>query len=137
MNVFFTNTSSGSFGKKAAEIYMPIEAIIKSEFSERDYGAGLREWFLMFVLLSPETPGHGAPERVMYKKKAKDLDLRLNLDFEKFKTGDSESRRQLIVGCMLRSLDIMVDKKIPDFDAESLRSDFSAIAAKEGWKPEF
>lgn len=133
MNVFFTNTATGSFGNKASAIYMPMEALIKAEICDKDYGVGLREWFLMFVLLSPNTPGHNAPERVMYKKNTKDLDQRLNVDFEAFKAGSTEVRQQLLYTCMLRSLDLMAEKKIPDFDAAALKVDVEAIAVNEGW----
>ncbi len=133
MDVFFTSTASGSLGKQASSIYMQMESRLKRALAQKNYGPGLPEWFLMFVILSPDTPGRGAPERVMFKKKTKELDLRLNVDFEAFKKGDEVERRELLYDCMLRSLDLMATKKIPDFDAVALKADVEAIAAKEGW----
>lgn len=134
MDIFFTSTATGSLGKKASEIYMQMEAYMKPVLADKDYGPGLPEWFLMFVILSPETPGRGAPERVLYKKKTKELDMRLNVDFDAFKSGDSDERQKLLYSCMLRSLELMAGKKIPDFNAAALKADIEAIAAEEGWR---
>lgn len=133
MDVFFTSSSTGSLGQKAEDIYFPMEKVLNERLADKDYGSGLSSWFLLFVIFSPDTPGHDAPERVLYKKKSKDLDMRLNVDFAAFKAGDTEARRALLYACMLRSLDLMAEKKIPDFDAPALKSDVEAIAAAEGW----
>jgi hypothetical protein len=98
-----------------------------------DYGDGISQWFLMFVILKPGSQGSDAPERVMYKKKSKELDMRLNVDFAAFKSGSDQARQQLLYSCMLRSLDLMAEKKIPQFDAVALKTDVEAVAVKEGW----
>lgn len=120
-------------GDKASAIYYPMDQKLKARLQDKHYGSGLSQWFLMFVINSPNVPGHDAPERVMYKKKSKELDMRLNVDFAAFKAGDEGTRRKLLYECMLRSLDLMAAKKIPDFDAAALKADFERIAAEEGW----
>lgn len=131
MDVFFTSYAEGSLGKKANGIYYPMAQLLKDRLS--DYGPGLSQWFLMYVILGPKSQGHDAPERVLYKKKSNELDMRLNVDFDAFKAGDEHMRRKLLYDCMLRSLDLMAEKKIPDFDTDALKADFLIIAAKEGW----
>ena len=120
MDVFFTSFTEGSIGDKASAIYYPTDQTLKEELCDKNYGSGLSQWFLMFVINSSRMQGYDAPERVMYKKKSKELDMRLKIDFESFKQGDEAVRRKLLYSCMLRSLDLMAQKNIPNFDALAL-----------------
>ena len=100
MDVFFTSFAEGSMGDKASEIYYPMDQKLNQELSNKDYGSGLSQWFLMFVITSSRVPGHDAPERVMYKKKPKELDMRLKVDFDSFNEGDEAVRKKLLYRCM-------------------------------------
>lgn len=131
MDVFFTSYAEGSLGNKANAIYYPMAQLLKERLG--DYGTGLSTWFLMFVILGPKSQGAGGPERVLYKKKSNELDMRLNVDFERFKSGDEATRRAVLYECMLRSLDLMAGKKIADLDVAALKADVEKIAASEGW----
>jgi hypothetical protein len=133
MDVFFTTFAEGSLGEKAQEIYYPFSQRLKDHLKDRDYGPGLPQWFLMFVIIGPKTPGHDAPDRVLYKRKANELDMRLRLDFQAFKSGDRPQRQALLLDCMLRSLDLMAKKKVQNFDAAALKPDFEDFARKAGW----
>lgn len=108
--------------------------MLETHLGKKDYGTGLLDWFLAFVILGPQTPGRGASERVLWKKKSRELDMRLNVEFEAFKRGSEVERRNLLVACMRRSLDLMESKKIPDFDVIALKHDFEQIVADEGWE---
>jgi hypothetical protein len=134
MNVFFTTVASGSLGTKADRIYFPINQILNTRLEDKRYGDGLPQWFLLFSILSPQAPGHDAPERVLWKKTKRELDMRLTVDCEAFKRGDEQERRNLLVACMRRSLDLMEGKKIPDFDVKALKRDFEQIVVEEGWE---
>ena len=132
MDVFFTSVADGSLGSKANAIYYPMGLLLKERLG--NYGDGLGQWFLMFVILGPKSSGHDAPERVLWKKKARELDMRLRVDFEAFKRGSEAERRALLVACMRRSLDLMERKKIADLDTATLKADFERIVAEEGWE---
>ncbi len=77
--------------------------------------------------------GHDAPERVRYEKGKKVFELRLHLSNEAFRQADEAGRRALVVECMMRSLDLIEAKKLPDFDIKSLKADVAAIVHEEGW----
>lgn len=111
MEFFFTSITSGSLGIHAEKIYLPIQEVLETRLGEKDYGTGMLDWFLAFVILAPQTPGRGASERVLWKKKSNELDMRLNVDFEAFKRGNEAERRNLLVACMRRSLELMEGKK--------------------------
>ena len=132
MNVFFTCVGQGSLGSKADKIYYPIQQVLKSRLG--DYGDGLSQWFLLFSILGPGVPGHDAPERVLWKKKTRDLDMRLVVDFDMFKRGSEAERRNMLIACMRRSLELIEAKNIPNFNILALKNDFEQIVADEGWE---
>lgn len=133
MDIFFTSIAEGKLGNDLTRIYMPMNTVLKERLAGRDYGSGLRLWFLMFVLVSPGFPGADGKERVMYKKKDRSSDLRLFLDFAAFKAGDAAMRQSLVYDCILRSLHLLAAKKIPDFDIAALTADVEAIGVEQGW----
>jgi hypothetical protein len=59
VNVFFTGVAQGSLGDKANRVYYPMEGVLKEKLG--NYGDGLSQWFLLFVILGPGVPGHDAP----------------------------------------------------------------------------
>lgn len=133
MDVFFTSCAEGSLGTKANEIYYPMAQILNERFSTNHYGDGLKQWFLMFVILGDKSQGSDHPERKMYKKKSSELDMRLNVEFDAFKKGGTQQRTYLLYQCMKRSLDIMEEKNIPDLDVSALKADFDKVAEEQGW----
>lgn len=133
MDIFFTSVSHGKLGRQLNEIYMPMNRVLKERLGQKDYGPGLNKWFLLFGMLPSDFDGHDAPERILYKKKDKVFDLRLHLSNEAFRQADEAGRKALVVECMMRSLDLIEAKKIPDFDIQALKSDVAAVAKEEGW----
>ena len=133
MEVFFTSYSHGKLGRQLNELYMPINRRLSELLDDKDYGSGLTSWFLMFIMVPADVPGANDSERVLYKKKDKTGDLRLHLSNEDFRAADETGRRALVVACIMRSLDLLAKKKIPDFNIAALTADVQAIAEAEGW----
>lgn len=137
MRVFFTSTQSFGEGKDAPDLYMRMDALLNERLADRDYGAGLDCWFLMFVFLREEEPGERGRERTLYKRKANELDLRLFADHEAWRraraSGDDAERYRLLYDVARRSFDIMREKRIADFDVDAFERDVEEIAAEQGW----
>ncbi|MGX5722949.1 Imm44 family immunity protein [Shinella zoogloeoides] len=133
MNIFFTSVAHGKLGRLLNEIYMPMNRVLTQRLGPKDYGPGLVKWFLLFIMLPPAFGGPDSPERVRYEKRNKATDLRLHVSNEAFRQADEAGRRALVVECMMRSLDLIEAKKLPDFDIQSLKADVASIAREEGW----
>lgn len=133
MDIFFTSFTEGKVGNDIARIYMPMNTLLKQRLQDRDYGPGLRMWFLLFVIVSPGFPGADDKERVLYKKKDRSVDLRLFIDYAAYQAANAQGRQRLVCDCVLRSLVLIADKNIPDFDIAALSADIRAIAAEQGW----
>ena len=54
MDVFFTSFTEGAIGDKASAIYYTIGQLLNKELSDKNYGNGLSEGFLMFVIKRPK-----------------------------------------------------------------------------------
>lgn len=133
MDIFFTSVSHGKLGRLLNEIYMPLNRVLTQRLGPKDYGPGVIKWFLMFGMLPAGFDGYDAPERARYEKRNKVFELRLHLSNEAFRRADEAGRKVLVVDCMMRSLDLIEAKKLPDFDIKSLKADVAAIAREEGW----
>ncbi|WP_197035237.1 Imm44 family immunity protein [Oceanivirga salmonicida] len=77
---------------------------------------------------------HEYIERTIYSKKKKDMDFRLQIDYEEFDNTDDLGRQRLIYEMLDRSLDILLEKKKLPLDAiEELRADVKEVAKEQGW----
>lgn len=133
MDVFFTSYSDADLGEDLNQIYMSLEGRLSAALKDRDYGPGLVSWFLMFIMVPPSSRAANDPERVLYKKKDKAIDLRLHLDYGRFAQADAAGRQALVFATARRSLELIAAKKIPDFDAARLIANVEALATAEGW----
>ena len=132
MKIFFTSEASGSYGEKANIIYSHMSKILSKRLESEDYGSGLSEWFLIFIIMGGKLD-LGYKERTKYSKKNQEIDFRLRIDFDSFKKGNTKQRTYLLYECMKRSLDIMEEKKIPNFNISRLKVDFETISEEQGW----
>lgn len=135
MDIFFTSFTEGKTGSDIARIYMPMNTLLTRRLAGRDYGAGLKSWFLMFVIVTPGFPGADDKERVLYKKKDRSIDQRLFIDPAAYKAADAQGRQGLVYDCMLRALALIAARNIADFDIAALTADIQAIGAEQGWAP--
>lgn len=133
MDIFFTSVAHGKLGRQLNEIYMLMNRVLKERLGRKNYGPGLKKWFLLFGMLPADFDGHDSPERIRFEKKSRVFDLRLHLPNEAFRQADEAGRKALVVQCIMRSLDLIEAKKIPDFDIQALKVDVAAIARQEGW----
>ena len=66
MEVMLTTWADGSLAPKANSLYTPINRILNERLG--NYGEGLQDWLLMFIILHKKSLGHDGPERVLFKK---------------------------------------------------------------------
>ena len=109
-----------------------IEQEANKTLADRDYGDGVKEWAFIPIMLPPEIEDQ-FPERFKYHKSDKSVEFRLRIDLQAFKAGNEATHKSLITEALLRSLDILDQKKVPNFDHHRLREDFLAIAKDHNW----
>ncbi|MFC7677816.1 Imm44 family immunity protein [Paenibacillus sp. GCM10028914] len=105
--------------------------VIKSEIDEkmklledRSYGDKVEQLSLIPIIVHKDLLEEGFfKERVMYKKKDKDTDIRLQIDHQTFKNADKETKRLLVINNIVNSVRALGLKLMSGFDAASLERD--------------
>lgn len=126
---------SGEVWHEIAEAFrfarFEIEAKVNEWLADRDYGSGLVE--LAFIpMVTP--PGIGYPnERKLFRRRERQLECRLKLDYPDFASGSPSRQRQLVVAGILRCLEIARSKRIPEFETDRLITEFRRFATEQGW----
>ena len=103
-----------------------IESSINQHIEYVDYGDGVKCWDLVLVIFS-----EGGNEYFRFKKKTKETDIQLCIDYEEFKNGNSLKKQSLIYDALLNSIDIMQDKSIKDLDFVLLKKDILKLRNKK------
>lgn len=131
MNVFFTSVAHGKLGRELVETYRTLNHLLSERLAQKDYGEGAKKWFLLFGMLPKPFLTKETTEIIRFSKKSKTFDHRLTLSNDAFHKADSAGRKALVIETIMRSLDLMEKKNIPDFDAKALKADVEAILAEE------
>ncbi len=127
--------TSGEVMSDIAEPYRfarkDVEQALNASVASEDYGAGVTEWALIYIIMDEDDPAY--PEVRRYKKRTGVVEFRLKVDHQAFKEGDALTQRKLLAAAILRSLDLSGELKISDFDAERFKRDLVQALTKKEW----
>ena len=135
MEVFFTSLESFGEGKRAADLYVPMNKLLSERLADRSYGSALdgSGWFLMFVFQGQDGPMPRGAERTLYQRKSAGIDFRLHADSAAWRSADAEERRRLLYDVIRRTFDVLREKQIPGVDVDAFERDVDAVAREAGW----
>ena len=106
-----------------------LEAVLKKCIEGKDYGEGVKLWAYIAIILNNETdPYYSEVKR--YRKKKKEIEFRLKISHREFLEGCCETHLRLLSQSVLRSLELMKDMRIKDFDLDSLTADVTQCLSK-------
>lgn len=88
------------------------------------YGSDIEIWGLI-TILRPKIP-EGWGEVVKYHPEDRSAEFRLIIDYDQFKAASAERQVQMLVGSILRSIDLFPSLKVNGFDIERFRRDILA-----------
>lgn len=130
MKFFMSSESDGrydDFEEPLRIISNEIEDTIKPFIEERSYGEDVTDISIISVIIKPDLAKEGwFKERVLFKRKAKDADLRLRIDYDKFVKGNDETKRLLLIDNIMKSIE-KLSVKTKDFDSKKLQEDILSI----------
>jgi hypothetical protein len=66
-------------------------------------------------------------ERKLIKRKSREADIRLQIDYDRFLSADKEMRRKLIIKNIIDSIRVVGQKAKKDFNGERLEKDILGI----------
>lgn len=118
---------SGEIQGDIDEIYREIRNDIGEKLKplrNKDYGSELISISIIPIIVTPELEEAGFfKERKLFKRKEKDADYRLRIDYEKFINSDSDSQKLLVIKNIIDCMRSLGKKAKKDFDALSLERD--------------
>lgn len=91
---------------------------------DKEYGLDKISIIPIIANITPELEEAGFfKERKLIKKKEKLADIRLRIDFNKFKDGDMKTKKNLIIRNIIESIQVIGAKMKKEFNAEMFERD--------------
>ncbi|KAA0786723.1 dihydrolipoamide succinyltransferase [Bacillus wiedmannii] len=124
---------SGELEGDIAEEFINIISEIGSELeglNSNNYGSEVEEIAIIPIVakITPEYEDAGFfKERKLFKRKSKEADFRLRIDYETFLSADYATRKILIIRNVIRSIRILGERAKSDFNAIKLEQDILQV----------
>lgn len=124
---------SGELEGDIAEEFINIISEIGSELeglNSNDYGSEVEEIAIIPIVakITPEYEDAGFfKERKLFKRKSKEADFRLRIDYETFLSADYATRKILIIRNIIRSIRRLGERAKSDFNAIKLEQDILQV----------
>jgi hypothetical protein len=127
---FFMSSESDSryddFGEALCRIRNELEPTIKNCIKDKDYGSEVEDFAVICIIIKFDKQMEAEgwfKERKLFKKKAKEADMRLRINYDKFVKGDDNIKRLLLIDNVIRSIQELGKLAKKDFHAEELQND--------------
>ncbi len=122
MKFFLTSITSGEAGEISRVIANDIREALIPFLLERDYGEELIDITVIYMIVS-KSLGLNMSERKLFKRKTREADMRLNIDYDIFCEADMQTRRLLIVKNIIESIRILDKRAKKDFNGVQMEKD--------------
>jgi hypothetical protein len=125
MDIFMSGEIDAKISEEYSKISNEIEVKLKV-LQGKDYGYALKSIGIIpiCVNLTKEIEEAGFyKERKLFKRKERDADYRLRIDYEKFQNGNDDVKRLLIVKNIIDSIKLLGTKIKDGFDSKKLEDD--------------
>jgi hypothetical protein len=108
--------------KISNEIAEKIEDFVK----DKNYGSEVEELSVISIIVKFDEQMEKEgwfKERVLFKKKKKETDIRLRIDYDKFVKGDENTKKLLLIDNVINSIRQLSKKAKTSFNAKQLEDD--------------
>ncbi|MGS7464573.1 Imm44 family immunity protein [Bacillus paranthracis] len=129
MRFFFSGELEGDIAEEFINIISEIGSELEG-LNSNDYGSEVEEIAIIPIVakITPEYEDAGFfKERKLFKRKSKEADFRLRIDYETFLSADYATRKILIIRNIIQSIRILGEKAKSDFNAIKLEKDILQI----------
>lgn len=87
------------------------------------YGTEFENMGIISVIVPQDIKDHGWKERRLIKRKAKEADIRLYMDYDRFIKETPENQKLMYIKNILDSIDVVIERSKGDFRGEQLKQD--------------
>jgi hypothetical protein len=113
------------FEEPLRRIRNEIEEKIKKYIENKDYGNEVSELSIIPIIVkfNKQMEEEGwFKERKLFKRKSKEADVRLRIDYDRFVNGNNNVKKMLLIGNIIKSIEAL-SSKARDFKAQELVND--------------
>lgn len=125
---------SGEVQERAYQFFFNIRNKIEEKLQfvckenvglEKDttYGTEFEDIGIISIIVPQSIKDWGLKERKLIKRKAKEADIRLYIDCERFIKETPENQRLMYIKNILDSIDVVIERSKEDFKGEKLKQD--------------
>ena len=125
IKLFMSGEIDGQLGDTYRIVRNEIETKLKT-LESNDYGSEFIDIGIIPIIIDPKRGLFEAgffKERKLIKRKAREADIRLRTDFDKFFAADYDGKRLLLLENVIRSIRVIGEKSKSDFNADKLIGD--------------
>ncbi len=135
MKLWLSGEIDASVSEKFRLLILKIEPIINSTIEDKRYGSAINIWGYISIIMDPNFLQTGFFKEIKrYRKKKKETEFRLRIDYNDFLKADDKKAVELICESILRSIDIARKEfHVKDFDIDQFRSDFINLLISQEW----
>jgi len=108
-----------------------IESKINQVVASRDYGSRLMKWYFIAIIRKIDSPDYR--EIAKYIKSKKETEFRKRIDYLTFKAADAFDQRKLIFESLVKTVHLMPEIGVPNFNHQQVLDDLLDLARTEGW----
>jgi hypothetical protein len=107
-----------------------VEKRLNSTLENNSYGL-LELWGVIPIIREVESAAYCEIKK--YRKKKREFEFRLKIDYATFKGADDLEKRKIIMAVLLRSIDEMRTLVSEGINYAQLESDVRGVATEKGW----
>jgi hypothetical protein len=120
--------ASNIIGNLMREFYRELDFVTNRERNlekSDNYGTEFEDIGIIVTCISKEWLANmdNYKERKLIKRKAKEADIRLHMDFEKFMSVDHETQRMIYLDTIIKSIQVVQERSKGDFKGDALVDD--------------
>lgn len=95
-----------------------------NQLKDKNYGGELNNIAIISIIMPEDFfEENGYPEKKLFKRKTKEADIRLRIDYERFIRVKSEQRRQIYIDHIIQALNTLKPKLSKSFRFDDLIND--------------
>lgn len=113
------------FGIIQPQIRRELKTFFESIKNDNKYGTDIINISIITMIMRDDL--NQIPERILIRKKKKEADIRLRIDYDKFISGDYETQRLLYCKNIIDSILLIKKGKELNFEANLLANDIMSV----------
>jgi hypothetical protein len=131
MDLWMSGEIQSDIGDDYRNARKDIVSITNDFLNGKEYGEGLKSWNYIAIIREIESEDYNEVHK--YNKRNKETEFRLKINYNIFRSADNKEKKKLICQSLVRSISILQDIGISNFDIKQFKDDIVKLYSDKGW----